>query len=269
MNNKFILLLSFCFITCYSNITAQVFQNKELSISKLEDNMWVVETSDKTCMYIVEGEKKAMLIDTGTKCAKLDQIVKQITKKPLYVVITHAHGDHDGNIGFFKEIYMHPADTGLLNKKYKGKINFVKDGDVFDLGGKIIEVSHMPAHTPGSIVLFDKKAGNCYSGDAFGSGQVWLQLKPYAPIKTYINSCEEMEKFMENGITKIYCGHYPYTKKAFDKSYMDSMLKIAKALDNGTETGAKPYPTIVGECKDPMMATDGEANIVYAPDHLK
>lgn len=62
---------------------------------------------------------------------------------------------------------MHPADTVLLSRSYKGKVNFVKDGDIFDLGGTQIEVSHMPTHTPGSIVLLDRKAGICYSGDAF------------------------------------------------------------------------------------------------------
>jgi hydroxyacylglutathione hydrolase len=265
---KFFLIVLFSLTASYNFISAQVFQNKDVKITLLEDHMWVVETFDSTTMYIVEGTKKAMLIDTGTKCKHLDSIVKMITKKTLYVVITHAHGDHDGNIRFFKEIYMHPADTVLLGKGYKGKIHFVKDGDVFDLGDKQIEVSHMPAHTPGSIVLLDKKAGICYGGDAFGSGQVWLQLKPGAPIKTYINSCKKMEDLMANGINKIYCGHYSYPKKAYDKSYMDSMLKLAEALDNGTEKGSKPYPRKIG-CKNPMMVTDGEANIVYDPEHIK
>ena len=122
--------LGFCIKT-----TGQVFQNSELTITKLENNMWVFETSDKTTMYLVEGTNKAMLIDTGTRTNKLDSIVGLITKKPLMVVITHAHSDHAGNIGFFKEIWMHPADTVLMNRSYKGKINFVKDGDIFDLGG--------------------------------------------------------------------------------------------------------------------------------------
>jgi len=139
----------FMILVTWVTASAQVFKNNDLEISKLEDRVWVVETADKTTMYIIEGDKKAMLIDTGTKCADLDKVVSRITNKPLYVVITHAHGDHDGNIGYFKEIYLHPADTVLLGKSYKGKVHFVKDGDVFDLGEKKIEISHMPAHTPG------------------------------------------------------------------------------------------------------------------------
>ena len=228
--------LGFCFIT-----TGQVFQNSEVTVTKLEDKMWVIETYDKTTMYLVEGTQKAMLIDTGTKINKLDSIISLITKKPLVVVITHAHSDHAGNIKFFKEIWMHPADTVLLNRSYKGKVNFVKDGYIFDLGGKQIEVSHMPAHTPGSIVLLDRKAGICYSGDAFGSSDVWLQLKPLSPMQTYVNSCLKMEKLMDSGITKIYCGHYPYVKKPFDKSYITTMRHLAQGLIDGTGPEAQPY----------------------------
>jgi hydroxyacylglutathione hydrolase len=261
----FIILLS-CLGFCFKS-SGQVFQNNELTITKLEDNMWVIETSDKTTMYLVEGTEKALLIDTGTKTKKLDTIIRKITKKPLMVVITHAHGDHDGNIKFFKEIWMHPADTALL-KGYKGKINFVKDGDIFDLGGTQIEVSFMPGHTPGSIVLLDRKAGNCYSGDAFGSNHVWLQLKPLSPMQTYLNSCIKMEKLMDSGITKIYCGHYPYVKKAFDKSYIVSMRQLAEGLINGTAPEAQPYNQKVG-CANPMCVNSGEATIVYDPDYLK
>jgi len=116
-----IIILFSCLGFC-SKTSGQVFQNSELTITKLESNMWVFETSDKTTMYLVEGTNKAMLIDTGTRTARLDSIVGLITKKPLIVMITHAHSDHAGNIRFFKEIWMHAADTVLMNKSYKGKI---------------------------------------------------------------------------------------------------------------------------------------------------
>ncbi|HLN74418.1 MAG: MBL fold metallo-hydrolase [Methylococcaceae bacterium] len=270
MKRSTFLLTVFCLLTNWMSLQAQVFKNKDLAITKLEKDMWVVETTDMTTMYIIEGTKKAMLIDTGTKCEKLDSIVGLVTKKPLYVVVTHAHGDHAGNIRYFKEIYLHQSDMSLLDPSYKGKVNFVKDGDVFDLGGKKIEVKHMPAHTPGSIVLIDKKAGNCYSGDAFGSNQVWLQLKPYSPMKTYIESCEKMEKLMDEGITKIYCGHYPYVKKAYNKQYITEMRTLAEQLVNGTAPKAEPHPQKVSiGSEHPMMVTLGGATIVFDPEHIR
>ncbi|MCX6221136.1 MAG: MBL fold metallo-hydrolase [Bacteroidia bacterium] len=270
MKRFYFFLTCVCLLAGGFTATAQVFRNSDLEISQLEDHVWVIETTDKTSMYIIEGTDKAMLIDTGTKCEKLDEVVRTITKKPLYVLITHAHGDHAGNIQYFPEIYLHPADTVLLNKSYKGLIHFVKDGQVFDLGGKKIEVSHMPAHTPGSIVLLDRKAGSCYSGDAFGSGQVWLQLRPFATMKTYISSCKKMEKLMAEGITKIYCGHYPHVKKALTMDYLLPMRKLAESLDNGTDKSAIPFTTKVSiGCDNPMIATNGPARIVYDPEHIK
>ncbi len=267
------ILFSFVLLLFVRIASAQsVFKNNDLEITKLEDKLWVVETSDKTTMYIVEGDAKAMLIDTGTKCEKLNEVVRKITKKPILVVITHMHGDHAGNMDQFGEVYMHPADSVLLKqvKPYPGKIHYVTNGQIFDLGGKKLEICHMPAHTPGSIVILDRKEGNCYSGDAFGSGQVWLQLKPYATMKTYINSCRTMEKLMDEGINKVYCGHYPYVKKAYDKSYITDMRKLAESLDSGTQKDAKPFDRKVSiGCDHPMIATLGPASIVYDPEHIK
>jgi hydroxyacylglutathione hydrolase len=255
------------------SLQSQVFKNDDLKISKLEDKVWVVETSDNTTMYIIEGNDKALLVDTGTRCANLGEVVRKITDKPLYVVLTHIHGDHAGNIFYFDDIYFHKADSELLSdlgRNYDGKIHYVEDGYIFDLGGKEIEVSHMPAHTPGSIVLLDRKAGICYSGDAFGSGQVWLQVVPVMPINIYVNSLKKMEKLMDGGISKIYCGHYPYVKKYFAKDYIIEMLELADALDKGTPPNPKPYPIILSSgTKTPMLVTKGQAGIVYDPDHLK
>ncbi len=263
------------FLILISGILAsaqEVFKNNDLTITKLEKNMWVVETSDNTTMYIIEGSKKAMLIDNGTKCEKLDEVIKQITQKPLIVMITHIHPDHAGNIKYFDQIYFHPGDTVLMRTMkvaYNGEINFVKDGEKFDLGGTTIEALFTPEHTPGSIVLLDRKAGNCYSGDAFGSGQVWMQLEPHVSMAIYAQSCSAMEALMDKGITKIYCGHYPYVKKAYDKTYITEMRQLAEELSKGTAPEGKSYPTKVSiGTQTPMITTNGNASIVYDPEKI-
>lgn len=272
MNLKINLLALFLLISVVLASAQEVFKNNDLSITKLEKNMWVVETSDKTTMYIIEGSKQAMLIDTGTKCERLDSVVKLITKKPLLVMVTHIHPDHAGNIKYFDQIYFHPGDTVLMrtmNVAYNGKINLVKDGEKFDLGGTTIEVIFTPGHTPGSIVLLDRKTGNCYSGDAFGSGQVWMQLEPHVSMAIYAQSCLSMEALMDKGITKIYCGHYPYKKRVFDKTYITEMRQLAEELSNGKTSGAEPYPIKLPiGAKNPMIITKGSASIVFDPDHI-
>lgn len=187
-SNVFILLFVLAF--ALKAEAQEVFSNNELTITKIEQNVWVLETNDNTTMYIVEGSKKAVLIDTGTKTAKLDSIVKLVTPKPLEVLITHVHPDHAGNMYYFQKPWIHPADTvllGMFGMDYQGETKFLKDGQKFDLGGTVLEVVHTPGHTPGSIVLLDRATGNCFSGDSFGSGQVWMQLEPHVSMKIYAN----------------------------------------------------------------------------------
>jgi hydroxyacylglutathione hydrolase len=270
MKKKQIDLGIICLFMFLLPLPAQVYKNADLQISKLGDHSWVIETTDFTTMYLIEGSEKSLLIDTGTKCDSLDLVISRITKKPVMVVLTHAHDDHAGNIRFFKDIYLHPADTVLLQKDYGGKLHFIDEGSVFDLGGKKIDVHYMPAHTPGSIILVDKDAKVCYTGDAFGSGQVWLQLRPLAPMKTYVNSCSKMLELMDQGIEKIYCGHYYYAKGALDKDYILRMKKLALSLEEGHPVDPKPYSIKASIGTDtPMIVEDGQTGIVYDPDHIK
>ena len=68
MNLKSNLALILILISAIFTSAQEVFKNDDLKITKLEKNMWVIETIDNTTMYIIEGSKEAMLIDTGTKC---------------------------------------------------------------------------------------------------------------------------------------------------------------------------------------------------------
>lgn len=267
--NKSIFLLLYL-LPMVNLMNAQDFKNDELTITKIEENTWVIETAQNNTMYLVEGTEKAVLIDTGNKCLGLKDIIGKITTKPLLVLLTHGHFDHTGNIDDFKDIYLHAADTFMI-KDYKGTMHFINDGDTFDLGGKILEVVHTPAHTPGSVVFIDKQTHSCFSGDAFGSGLVWLQLRPAAPMSMYAATCQKMLKYMDaNSITKLYCGHYPYIKKPLTKTYLTDMEKLATDLVNGTAPESKPYDIVVSfGCPNPMTVTLGEASIVYDPEFIR
>ena len=75
----------------------------------------------------VGGNDKAALIDAGTRCADLDKIVESITNKPYDVIITHAHPDHAGCIGYFDEVWMHRNDSILIKERtvnYTGKVRY-------------------------------------------------------------------------------------------------------------------------------------------------
>ena len=245
---------------------ANVFKNSELTISRMGKGTWIIE-NDGATMYILEGEKRSMLIDTGKKCEGLDQIVRQITNKPLDVVLTHSHTDHTGNLHYFDQVYMHPGDSALsLSRPYEGRFIWLADGDTFDLGGRTIDVYHMPGHTPGSIALFDRSTQTAFTGDTFGSSMVWMQLKPQMAMTVYYQSCARMEKLMkELHLTTLQVGHEPHENRLLGLSYIIAMKDLAKRLCDGDFTGAVDYHDKDFEmsCEKPMIVRSGEATIVF------
>ena len=160
-------------------------------------------------VYVLEGNDKALVIDAGTYMPHLDQVVAQLTGKPVMLALTHGHGDHVGGAVCFPEVWIHPADTALIaggRGAYQGEIHYLQDGQVIDLGGRQVEVLHTPGHTSGSVTFFDKEHHYGFSGDAFGSTNLLLFAGTF---KDLINTCTRTADYMQkNGITKLYPGHY-------------------------------------------------------------
>ena len=70
-------------------------------------------------MYLVEGEKDAVLIDTGSGYFSLKQCVDQLTDKPVKVLMTHGHVDHAMGAGEFEEIYLNHKDEAVYREHAK------------------------------------------------------------------------------------------------------------------------------------------------------
>lgn len=251
--------------TCAAAMLAAqpVFENEDLSASVIEPGVTVLETADKTTLYLVEGDSAAILIDTGTEIKDLDRIVARLCSKPLTVVATHGHYDHVGNVRYFPEIYMHPADTAIGTeqlRQYSGRMLPLADGDCFELGGRRLDVVHTPGHTPGSVVLIDYDNGMAFTGDAFGSGHLWMQLEPRVPFDTLIESCGKMIEIMaEKNISKLYVGHYPYLKRPLGIDYLVDVNIAARMIDAGDTASATPFGN------DAMLLANGSAAIVFNP----
>ena len=64
-------------------------------------------------MYLVAGEEKAALIDTGMGFPGLRQLVERLTDKPVIVLNTHGHLNHIGGNDEFDCIYLHPDDLAV------------------------------------------------------------------------------------------------------------------------------------------------------------
>lgn len=135
-----------------------VYKDENVTFRKMDDHIWVGSGNvmSSETMYIVEGRRKAVLIDAGTFIPGLDKIVAQITRKPVTLILTHVHPDHAGAVGCFDEVWINPADTVFIPAfmpDYKGTVKFLEHGQLFKLGGRTLETYFTPGHTPGSTTF--------------------------------------------------------------------------------------------------------------------
>lgn len=160
----------------------------------------------ETISYLIEGESKALLFDTGNGIGDIHGLVKRLTNKPVSVLNSHSHFDHVGGNHAFKRIYgmntaftnqrqkgisnkdiseevsaaalCRPLPKGVSEKTHSGRpykiSKRIEDGYIFKLGGRSLEVIHVPGHTPDAIALIDRDQGLLWTGDTFYAGPIWL-----------------------------------------------------------------------------------------------
>ncbi|HEX2396453.1 MAG TPA: MBL fold metallo-hydrolase [Bacteroidales bacterium] len=226
----------------------EVFKNDDVVFHQIDEHTWVGtgHMMYNESLYLLEGTSGAILIDAGTNIRDLDKIVASITSKPVMLVVTHVHPDHTGSsINYFPEIYMNPADTVLIPimmPNYKGKVNYLKDGEILDLGNRTLEVVFTPAHTPGSTTFVDKGAGYGFSGDSFGSGNLLLS-GTFSMLK---ETCEKTSAIMKKyGIKYLYPGHF-YGNNPETKQRVDDMITISKDVLSGKVKGEENSNAMMG-----------------------
>ncbi len=208
---------------------------------KIKENTWVIEGVG-SYSYLLIGNEKAMMVDTGMSKLNLREYVKTITSLPVMVVNTHGHFDHTGGNGWFEEVYMHPNAVADAKRVFQGagdypldyEIQTVREGHVFDLGGRTIEVIEIPAHSPGSIALLDREYRLLFTGDELEAGQVLLMFPDAPPCHTVEQHQRNMKKLKEriDEFDFICPGH---NGTPIDKSYVDAFIENDQRVMDGIE----------------------------------
>ncbi|MBC3841218.1 MBL fold metallo-hydrolase [Streptacidiphilus sp. 4-A2] len=79
----------------------------------------------------------------------------------------------------------------------------LKDGDTVELGGRTLDVLHLPGHTPGCIALLEQRTGVLYSGDVVYDGSLIDNL-PDSDLASYRRS---MELLAQLDVSVVHPGH--------------------------------------------------------------
>ncbi len=145
---------------------------------KISDHFWIIEENGVRS-FLFEGDRKAMLIDTGFGTLQIRELVAGLTSLPVFLVNTHTDKDHTGCNRDFKPVYMHPAEMDhYKNSLPEGcrmeDVHPLWEGDIIDLGFWQFEVILTPGHTPGSIMLLERKKRMLISGDSIQDGDIFM-----------------------------------------------------------------------------------------------
>ena len=232
---------------------------KDLFIKEVHPGIFLMDEAHEATGYLVVGKEKACVIDTMNGYNDLGEVVRKITDKPVIVINTHGHPDHIfGNI-YFDHAYLHPADLPLA-RSFVEEPEFVRfcdekhlkmppfrevhEGDVFDLGDRHLEVSELPGHTPGGIVLLLREDRILFTGDSINH-HLWMQLDGCAPLDEFVKSLDRI-LFLENEADRILHGH---ASDFDDISLMRCLRNGAEELSKGQTEQDTPYHYFGGEAR--------------------
>lgn len=221
-------------------------------------------------MYLVVGTEKALLIDTGNPGNISPEEIKAFTSLPLLVVNTHAHPDHSGSNSRFEKVYIHEADLEAGKRYSRGNVELIpiKDGFIFDLGGKKLEVIGVRGHTPGSICLLDAQDKVLFGGDT-ANLETWAQISN-VPLETYKKSMERLLQWKDQ-YDRILPGH----NAPLPVSYITDLIACADEIlaGKGTASGqpaqAAPPTGRGGPTAGSLVHKYGSAKIRYNPNNLR
>lgn len=185
-------------------------------------------------MYLVEGDERAALIDTGSGFGDLRACVARLTRKPLLVLLTHGHTDHAMGAGQFQKVYMNPADRAVFDvhgtpsfrwnsmtmspeRDAIGEKDYIPtadpttfaplmDGDVFDLGGVTLKLFACPGHTLGSMTVLIPEERLLLLGDAC-NGLTFLFDEFSTGVRTYRSSLTRLKNLTDGLYDGILISH--------------------------------------------------------------
>jgi glyoxylase-like metal-dependent hydrolase (beta-lactamase superfamily II) len=248
------------------------------------DNVYVIDThmfgfEHYQSSYIVKGQE-VVLIDTGIPL-ELETVRSGIKNHGFSlndisrIILTHCeHPDHAGNVGaMIKEnpkikVFINPVGLEyLINPSIESEqrkrllkpmavrfgdqlpvprqnIEFLKDGDIFDIGdGERLKIMFTPAHQPSGLVIFEEKNQGLFINDIVGNyfADIDFSLVLTPQRSDVVRARDDIEKFQKMTIAQLYLGHYGIHQKP-QEVFKRALEGISRILDIGEKCVVEGKP---------------------------
>lgn len=235
--------------------------------ARMFDNLYFIGTKIHSA-WALKGQGGIIVIDTVFHYAAEDEIVNGLKKLGLnpadvkYVIVSHAHGDHDEGARLLQERYgahvvMGAADWDTLEKGAdipggKPKRDMIgRDGQKISVGDAGVTLLETPGHTPGTLsLLFEvKDKGKPLTVAYSGGTAIFAIYKDAAKLGTFVASQRRIAKAAADaGATVLMTNH-----SEFDDAYGKSRLMAVRQPDEPHpyeigRDGVQRYFTLMAEC---------------------
>ena len=216
-----------------SSVPGIVFCDRINYMKELFENTWAIEDMGVR-IFLLAGKDRALVIDTGMTGLNVPAEVRKHTDLPLKMLNTHADRDHIASNNYFSELYMHPSEAAFYHNVQHGtgKIIPVFDGDVIDLGGRVLEIIHLPGHTPGSITVLDRSSRCLIGGDPIQEDGDIYMFGSHRDMEAYVASLARLDR--RNDFDFIYPSH---AREKVSRDIIPQLIEGAKRIIRGEIKG--------------------------------
>lgn len=199
------------------NADEPVFQVQQIDPNTLGIRQSLRTTFEAPFLYLLFGDEKALLIDTGVEGvdlrAEIDRQIDEWLAKnghdriSLIVMHSHGHSDHIGGDSGFEG----RPDTVIVGHEpedvaaFFGLKNWPTQPASFDLGNRTVEILPTPGHHPSHVVVFDEATGILFSGDAIYPGRLYFQCAKTEEFKASMDRIAAFAK--DHHVNWILGGH--------------------------------------------------------------
>lgn len=233
------------------------------TICNITDSIFQINMHNHVFSYLLIGNQKALLIDTGWGTVDIKSIAESLTSLPLIVVNTHGHLDHIYGNYLFDEIYIKEEDAHLIGYDYtkekreyvmsrfgqpelpKGmtledwknakpsKILSLNSLKYFDLGDRIVDIIDIAGHTIGSVGFIDRKEKILFTGDSVKDDLITLHFNMSTNLQTYLNSINNLIDIKDRFV-KMYSSH---TLNSLDPEFLFEIKNAVSQIIKGEIEG--------------------------------